>query len=135
MNNVIVIGSHFDDIELSAGGTIALLSKKYNIIAIVTSLSDYADYEGNIIRTETQARIEGEKGLLTLGVKEIYRLNYQTKKIPYNSTIIEDLNKIIDLYAPELIIIPWINDTHPDHSNTAKSAISASRYYNTIWMY
>ena len=136
---ILAIGSHYDDIELSAGGTMAKFKKEGNeIYAIITSLSDYTNYDGDVLRTDIDSRKEGNSGLLKLGFpfNNIYNLNYPTKKVPYNSEIIEKINRYIDEINPDLIITQHINaESHQDHLNTARSVMAAARYQNNIWMF
>lgn len=136
MANFIFVGTHYDDLELSCGGTISSLSKQKNnnLVAIITSSSDYTDYNGKIIRSKECAKKEGFKALRYLGINKIYPLNYPTKSVPYNSKLTEDINKILDQEEADFIIIPHVYDTHPDHANTAKASISAGRYYSNILM-
>jgi LmbE family N-acetylglucosaminyl deacetylase len=134
--NIAIIGSHFDDIELSMGGTLYLLTKnKHNVIAIITSQSDYSDYSGVILRTKEQAIKEGMRALHYLGVKIIYCLNFPTKDVPCNSDIIEKINWILDKNKIDIIYTHSLDDKHPSHYNTSKATIAAARYYKNIIMY
>jgi LmbE family N-acetylglucosaminyl deacetylase len=133
---ILTIGSHFDDLELSCGGTIAKFASQGHIIwSIMTAKSDYTSYNGIILRTEQQAKEEGTKGLLSLGVEKVICLNYPTKDVPFDSKIIESLNRWIDIFNPDIIITHALNESHPDHYNTAKSVMAAARYQKTIWMF
>lgn len=136
---ILAIGAHGDDIELSSGGTLArFVQKKHQVFCLVTSSSNYTSYNGEILRTEQEAKTETINGLKTLGIKEnnIILLNYPTKKVPYNNAIIEQINVYIDKIKPDLIITYCLNaESHQDHLNTVKSVLSAARYQNNIWMF
>ena len=136
---ILAVGAHYDDIELSAGGTIAKFIKQgHQILVIIISSSDYISYDNIILRTKEEARKEGIQGLITLGIKKdmIINLNYSTKNIPFDSEIIENINARIDKFKPNLIIThhPYA-ESHQDHINTSKSVMSASRKYNSIWVF
>jgi LmbE family N-acetylglucosaminyl deacetylase len=137
MNKMLFVGAHYDDIEISAGGTVARFVKEGNeVYAIVVSSSEYTDYNGKILRTLDEATVEGMSGLLSLGVKSVINLGFDAKNIPFNSDLIEKLNKYIDLFKPDLIIThhPYA-ESHPAHLNTAKSVLAAARYQNNIWCF
>lgn len=133
---ILTIGAHFDDLELSCGGTIAKFAHEgHTIWSIIITKSNYTSYNGKVMRTEQQAKKEGTDGLLSLGVEKIICLNYSTKEVPFNHQIIESLNRWMDIFKPDIIITHALNESHSDHYNTAKSVMSAARYQKTIWMF
>jgi LmbE family N-acetylglucosaminyl deacetylase len=135
MKNIIFISSHYDDIELSAGGVLSLLSKKYKIISIVTTKSNYTDYTGNILRTSKEALTEGEKALRFLGSSVNKNLNYDTKMVPFNAGCIEKINQYIDYYNPFMIFTHSLSSSHQDHINTSKSVMAAARRCKNVFLW
>jgi LmbE family N-acetylglucosaminyl deacetylase len=135
MDNIIFVGSHFDDAELSCAGTMYLLSKKFNVITIITSSSDYTNYNNAVLRTKKQAFVEGTNALKILGCKNVINLGFKTKNVPFNSIIIEKINKLIDIYNPMLIVTHSLGSSHQDHINTSKAVLAASRRCKNIWMW
>lgn len=134
--NILAIGSHFDDLELSAGATLAkFASQGHSVWAIMTTKSDYTNYNGEILRTEQQAKIEGSNSLSLLGVQKIICLNYPTQKALFDKYMIESLNRWIDIFNPDIIITHALNESHQDHYNTAKSVMAAGRRQRTIWCF
>lgn len=134
--NIAFIGGHYDDIEIAAGGTVFKYTEKcYPVIAVVTTSSDYTKYDGTVIRSKEQAEKEGKEALSALGVQTCYNLGFSTKDAPYCHEMVEEINRILDEENIDIIYTHHINDTHPSHSNTAKSVISAARYKNNIMMW
>ena len=134
--NILAIGGHYDDIELGAGGTVAkFASEGNNVYFLVVTKSNYSDYEGNILRTEEQALSEGRNAAATLGATELISLNYETKKVKYDYSLIEKLNKIIDDLEIEMVITHWDKDVHQDHSAISKATLNAARHVPKILMY
>lgn len=136
---ILGVGSHFDDLELSAGGTLAKFIKAgHEVFINVVANSFYTSYNGKILRNNYQSKKEGFCGLTTLGIKKvnIKNLEFITKEVPFNVHVIEAINKSIDLIKPDLIIThhPYA-ESHPDHINTAKSTLAAARRCNTIWCF
>ncbi len=135
---ILAIGAHADDIEIGCGGTIARAIKNgHSVKILITSDSVYNNYDGTVLRTEDDIKKEVFPAIETLGVKKsnFSILKFPNKDVPYNSQIVESLNKIMDEYKPDLILTHWTFDTHQDHRNTALATISAARNFNNILMY
>jgi len=133
--NYLFVGAHLDDIELAAAGTIAKLKAAgHEATMLVLSKSDYTDIHGNDLRDVQTALREGYEAATILGC-ELIVLDYPTKDIPYNSSVIGDIEKVIVDKKIEAVFTHNIHDTHQAHVNTAHSTISAARYLNTIYMY
>jgi LmbE family N-acetylglucosaminyl deacetylase len=133
---ILAIGSHIDDIELGCGGAISRARRSgHDVKMVVMTPSDYTDYSGNILRTREEAFQEGEAAARVLGVNDFVVLDFPTKDVPYHSSAIEALNKIIDDYRPDIFFTHWPFDTHQAHRATALSTISAARRYNSLLMY
>lgn len=134
---ILAIGAHYDDLELSCGGTLAKFCKeKHEVFVNVITASDYTSYNGKILRDKYESEKEGINGLTILGIKQfkVKNLGFETKKVPFNVDLIESINRSIDTIKPDLIITHHLNDSHPDHINTCKSTLAAARYQNNIWM-
>jgi len=132
------IGAHIDDIEIGCGGTVARAIKRgNNVKLVVMSHSSYSNYDGKVLRTDDEASIEGVNAIKLLGVNEedFIILDYPNKSIPYDSTTVESLDKLINEFKPDKIFTHWAFDTHQDHKNTSLATISAARWYNNIFMY
>lgn len=125
-----------DDIELACGGTLAkAIAKGHDVKMIVMSKSGYTNYDGRVVRTEDDAVEEGKRAARVLGVEDIEILDYDTKDIPYHSSVIETLDEKIQNYKPDIIFTHWIFDTHQAHEGVAKSTITAARRHNNVYMY
>jgi LmbE family N-acetylglucosaminyl deacetylase len=136
---ILVVGAHYDDETLSAGGTIAKFIKEgHEVFVNIVTASDYTSYDGTILRDVYESEKEGINGLIKLGVKEykIKNLGFETKKVPFNSDLIESINRSIDIIKPDLVITHHPSaESHPDHINTAKSTLAAGRRCNGIWVF
>ncbi len=128
MKKIAIIVSHPDDEILSAGGLILKL-KDYSPIIIHATDGSYTDYNGNVHRTPEEAHIETYESLLSLGVMpdQIINLGYKTKVVPYNSEIVEKLDKVLSQNEVDSVFTHNPDDSHNDHSNTAKAVFSACR--------
>ena len=133
---IIAIGSHLDDIEIGAGGTLSKLVQEGNEVKmLVMSESAFADFDGNMVRTREEAMREGHNAAEILGAGSIEILDFPNKDIPYNSTIVEVIDSCLTHFQPDLIFTHSPYDTHQDHHNTALASISAARYFNNVLFY
>lgn len=133
---ILVIGAHLDDIELACGGTIARASAAgHEIKMLVMSGSAYANYDGKVLRTVDEALAEGKEAASTLGVEDLIVMDFDTKDIPYHSTVIEPIDRTINDFHPDIIFTHWSFDTHQAHQGVSLSTISAARRCNSVLMY
>jgi LmbE family N-acetylglucosaminyl deacetylase len=134
-NKIMAIGAHLDDIEITCGGMLAdAANNSLSVKMLVLSDSSYIYYDGRPGRVREQALQEGHQAADILGA-EIEVLDFPNKDIPYNSSVIQSIEKSVNEYAPNLIITHWVHDIHPDHRNTALSTLAACRYHNNILMF
>jgi LmbE family N-acetylglucosaminyl deacetylase len=136
---ILAIGAHYDDLELSIGGTLArFCSEGHEVFVNIVTTSDYTSYDGKILRNKNEAEKEGINGLKTLGIKEsnIKNLGFKTKEVTFNHLLIESMNRSIDNIKPDLIITHHMYaESHQDHINTSKSVMAAARRCNSIWAF
>lgn len=133
---ILAIGAHLDDIELACGGTLAKAATDgHTVKMVVMSKSGYTGLDGREKRSNEIAIKEGINAAHVLGVTDIDILDFNTKDIPYHSSVIEEIETKILEFQPDVIFTHWAFDTHQAHEGVAKSSISAARRQNTIYMY
>ncbi len=109
--DVLAIGAHPDDVELSCGGTIIKLVKQgYHVGIVDLSEGELGTRGSGEIRkkeAEAAARIMRVDTRLSLGIAD--------GNIEVNS---ENRNRVISVireHCPEILMIPYSIDRHPDH--------------------
>lgn len=135
---ILAIGAHADDVELGCGGTLAkAVSNGHSVKVIIMSDSSYTNYHGTVLRTKEVAEKEALSALEKIGVdnKDVIVFDFPAKDVPYDSTTVEKINRVLDEYLPDLILTHWTFDTHQSHKNTSLATISAARNHNNILMY
>lgn len=134
----LAIGAHFDDVEIGAGGFIALEKARGSIVkVVVVANGDYDSLNGQKVRTEQVAKSEGVEAIKHIGLNErdLLCLRYPETEIPYNKEIICKIERIISDFNPDVILTQWIHDSHQDHINTSLSVISAARHNHSLLMW
>jgi LmbE family N-acetylglucosaminyl deacetylase len=135
--NILVIGSHYDDIEIGCGGTIAkLINNGSDVTAVIITNSEIKNSEKKIIRSKKIAKFEGMKGLNLIGIKKIINFDINIFDIELKSkTISRKLNKIITNNNFDTLFTHWTHDPHLDHKEIAKISIWLSRKIKNIFQY
>ena len=123
MSDVLAIGPHPDDIELSAGGTVALLAASGRSVAIVDLTAGERATRGN-----PQSRAEeAAAAARALGVTDREGLG-----LPDGGVLARDpdqLAAVVDAlrrHRPALVLTLHGNDDHPDHMEAAELVRRAS---------
>ena len=133
---ILAIGAHLDDIEIACGGTLAkAVHNGHSVKALVMSRSGYTNIEGVVQRSDDTAVEEGKKALEVLGVKDVRILGFPAKDIPFASEVINEIDRTMEEYDPDIIFTHHPFDTHQAHAGVSNASIAAARRRNTIFFY
>jgi bacillithiol biosynthesis deacetylase BshB1 len=122
--DVLAIGAHPDDIELSCSATVAKLIGQGKKVGIV----DLTDGELGTRGTRSLRLREAEEASRILGVTERIRLRLHDGNIEVSQTNIKKLIQIIRQYQPTILLFPHWLERHPDHER-------AHRLCREAWFY
>lgn len=123
---VLAVGAHPDDIEFGCFGTLARLAKESVHFVILSG--------GELSGSKQKRLLECKKSAKLLGAQlEIF--DYPDGQIPVNVEIIDKLTSCIRKIAPQTVFALYPNDTHQDHRNTSRAAISSCRNVNELLFY
>ncbi|HHY75811.1 MAG TPA: PIG-L family deacetylase [Firmicutes bacterium] len=132
--DVLVIFPHPDDAELTAGGTVALLTAKGARVSYCSATDGSMGCFDPAMTREKVAAIRREeqvKAAETLGVKDIHWLGFTDGFLPDIETVRRKIVAVIRKVKPDFIITldPWLTyEAHPDHRKTAMAAVEAAMY-------
>lgn len=108
-------GSHPDDVELTSGGTVAKLTQRGYQIGIVDLTRGEAGTRGS---AEIRDKEAAEAGKI-LGVTVRENLEFTDTQIANTRDNQLKIIRILRLYRPEIIFIPYWDDRHPDHVHSS----------------
>ncbi len=112
--DVLVIGAHPDDIELSCAGTVAKLVRQGRSVAMAELTEGELGTRGNrIIR-----RREAAAAARILGVTIRRNLRIPDGRVELNRKNLLKVITLIRELRPSLLIIPHSRERHPDHEHT-----------------
>jgi N-acetylglucosamine malate deacetylase 1 len=133
---ILIISAHADDAELGLGGTIAKHVCEGDFVnMLLITHSAYDDYDGNQIRSKETAQIESAAAVSILGISQVDCLNYKTKEVFYDVKLIEDINRHVDNFKPDIIYTHWDGDANQDHSAISQATVIGARNFSKILMY
>jgi len=124
---VLAIGAHPDDIEFGCFGTLARLSKETSLHLIILSAGELSGPKNRRLK-------ECRQSANVLGAK-FTCLDYPDGNIPVNVEIIDKLRFYVRKIAPQIVFTLYPNDTHQDHRNASKVAISSCLNVNELMFY
>ncbi len=126
--DILAIGIHPDDVELSCGGTILkhiASGKKAGILDL--SLGELGTRGTAAIRTE-----EAKKAAKVLKVKFREQLKMADGFFVNDAKHQKQIIEKIRLYKPEIILCNAVSDRHPDHGRAAKLVADACYYSGLV---
>jgi bacillithiol biosynthesis deacetylase BshB1 len=122
--DILAIGVHPDDVELSCAGTILKHIELGKTVGILDLTLGELGTRGNAtIRTQEAMRAAS---ILSVSVRE--QLNMADGFFENNETNQRLIIEVIRKYQPELILCNAISDRHPDHGRAAKLTTDACFY-------
>jgi len=127
--SVLAIGAHPDDIEYGCAATLSRFAERGDDV-YAHVLTD-GRCGGDIITRKK----EQMKSASLMGIKEVFWGNYEDTKLPFQDSIIKDIQTIVDKVKPQFVFIHDPNDTHQDHRYVTSCAISATRYVYNVLLY
>jgi N-acetylglucosamine malate deacetylase 1 len=126
--DILAIGVHPDDIELSASGTIL----KHIAIGKAVGLLDLTRGELGTRGCATLRTQEANHAAKILGVAIREQLTMKDGFFENNEEHQKQIIQIIRKYQPEIILCNAISDRHPDHGRAAKLTSEACFYSGLV---
>lgn len=121
---VLAIGAHPDDVEIGMGGTVvALLAQGHDVV-----LCDLTNGEPTPIGSPERRAREAHEAARLLGVQRRITLEMPNRYLMDTVDNRTRVAEVIRQERPELLMVPYWVDAHPDH--VAAAALSeAARFY------
>jgi len=127
--NILAIGAHPDDIEFGCGGTLIKYAGKGARIDLLV-MTDGARGGNPKRRRREQARAAS-----VLGALRIHWGAYRDTLLPSVRHLIDRMERVIRVAQPDFIFVNFPEDTHQDHRQVARAAVSATRYARNVLFY
>lgn len=126
--NILAIGVHPDDVELSCSGTIL----KHIALGKTCALLDLTKGELGTRGTADLRTEEANKSAKLMGIDFRIQLDLQDGFFSNEKEQLKEIIKVIRACKPEIVLANAINDRHPDHGRAAKLIADACFYSGLI---
>jgi LmbE family N-acetylglucosaminyl deacetylase len=134
--NILAIGAHFDDVELGCGGALAKHARNGdNVYVYVATVSGFANYNNQTVRSNEIALAEAQAAMQVLGVKEIICGQFQTLAVEFVDALNMEILKIVEEKKIDMVYAHWTGDIHHDHVAVAKASLHSCRHVPRLLMY
>ena len=127
--NILAIGAHPDDVEFGCGGTLIKYAGKGARIDLLV-MTDGA--RGGNARTRRAEQLQAAR---VLGAREVHWGGYRDTLLPSVRRLIDCIERVLRVVRPDFIFVNNPEDTHQDHRQVARAAISATRYARNVLFY
>ena len=137
MKNILIIGAHFDDAELGAGGTAAkLVSEGKNVYKLTLTDNATNFIQKGISVDYDSSQNQSGKACQVLGVKEITDFKpVECSTLAYNKEIMQRVEKVIYDYNIDTVFIHFGTDMNQDHVAASQICITSARHCSNILQY
>lgn len=132
--NVLAVFPHPDDAELTAGGTVALLSDKgARVTYCLATDGSMGTFDPRMTRDDVAnvRRQEQLDAARMLGVGGVRWLGFSDGFLPEIEAVRQKIVTVIREVRPDFLITldPWLTyEAHPDHRKTGLAAVEAALY-------
>ncbi len=137
MDTILLVGAHYDDVELGVGGTAARLSANGKKVYKLILTDNYVqESEFNKYTAPETSLIESRQACDILGITEIVDF----AKVPnctleYSTELMRCVEKVILKYGIDTIFMHSEYDMNHDHVEAAKICKVAARHIDNLYMY
>lgn len=137
MKNILIIGAHFDDAELGAGGTAAKLVAEGKNVYKLTLTDNKTNFTQKKISVDyDSSKIQSRRACEVLGVKEIVDfIPVECSTLSYNKEIMQRVEKVIYDNDIDTVFIHFGTDMNQDHVAASQICITAARHCANILQY
>lgn len=137
MQNVLIIGAHFDDAELGAGGTAAkLVAEGAKVFKLTLTDNKTNFHHKNITVNYDSSKYQSKRACEVLGVTEIIDFEpVECSKLSYSKEIMQRVEQVIYEYNIDTVFIHFNTDMNQDHVAASQICITAARHCSNILQY
>ena len=137
MNNILVVGAHFDDAELGCGGTMAKLASEGKNVYKLTLTDNVTNFEQMNIHVDMEnSRIDSARACEEMRVNEITDFDMiKCNALVYTTEIMQKVEAIIFEKNIDTVFIHYNSDMNQDHIAASKICLTAARHCKNIFYY
>lgn len=134
MNNILIVGAHFDDAELGVGGTAAKLAAQGKNVYKLTLTDNVTNFSAMNIKVAFESsRQQSAKACEILGIKEITDFEpVACSELQYTKEIMQQVEKYVFDLNIDTIFTHFNTDMNMDHVAASRISRTAGRHCKNI---
>ncbi len=113
---ILAIGPHPDDVEIGCGGALFQSALEWKSNTIIDLSPSQLSTHGDPTTREMESQCAGD----VLRVQQRINLQWEDWAIIDSAENRKELASYIRKHKPEIVMMPWTSDRHPDHEATAQ---------------
>jgi len=118
---ILALGAHPDDIEIGCGGTLMRYADLGSEVYLYIATKGEKGGDPMV-----RAR-EAERSADRMGANDVIWGGFIDCEIPWGLLLIQNIEKAVKRFDPDMVFVHYSNDTHQDHRGVAMAAQSAAR--------
>jgi len=136
-NNILIIGAHYDDAELGAGGTAAKLAEQGKKVYKLTLTDNETDFKQmNIKVDQNSSKVSSANACKILGIEEITDFNpAKCNELVYTKDMMQAIEAIIFEKKIDTVFMHFRYDINQDHLAAYQLCLTASRHCKNVLAY
>lgn len=136
MKRVLMIGAHFDDVELGAGGTAAWLSDRGTDVFKLTLTDNVtcSDHLGLDVDHES-SKSDSASAAEILNVKELSYEYDECGQLSYSTAAMQKVESIVFEYEIDTVFLHLRDDVNQDHAAASVISATAARHCRSMFCY
>jgi len=137
MQNILVIGAHYDDAELGVGGSMAKWAKNGKNVYKLTLTDNVTKFDKRGINVDNESSVkESVKACEILGVTEITDFELEVcTQLQFNKTQMQQIESFIIDNSIDTVVMHYVSDIQQDHVHASTISYVAGRYCDNLLMY
>ncbi|WP_254863537.1 PIG-L deacetylase family protein [Halovivax gelatinilyticus] len=128
---VVAIGAHPDDVEIGVGGTVHRHVALGHPVTYLIATDGTAGCE----RDDAARRDEAQTAASVLGVDDVRFLDFEDTDLGDGGAVVSAIESHVTDCDPDRVYVHAAADTHQDHRNCARAAVSATRRDGDVFAY
>ena len=137
MENILIVGAHFDDTELGVGGTAAKLVEQGKNVFKLTLTDNVTVFKNMKIQVDYDPSVKmSAEACKILGINEI--TDFVPEKccqLFYNTEVMQKVEDLIFKLKIDTIFMHHSDDMNQDHVEASRICKTASRHCQNVLMY
>ncbi len=137
MQNILIVGAHYDDTELGVGGTAAKLAAQGKQVYKLTLTDNVTRFSHKNINVEYETSVsQSAQACRVLGIQEITDfVPVECTKLVYSTQMMQRIEDVIYRYHIDTVFMHFAHDMNQDHIEASKLCLTAARHCNNIFQY